>query len=426
MIEPGIPENERERLAALDAYDILDTDPEQAFDDLAQVAARICGTPIALVSLVDADRQWFKSKVGLSACETPRGVAFCAHAILDPEEVLVVEDAFLDPRFADNPLTTGQPGVRFYAGAPLVTPAGMPLGTLCVIDHEPRRLDEEDLDTLRALSRQVVTQLELRKSCRKLQELTAELRHSNEGLKEFTYVAAHDLQEPLRKLISFSDLLKIDLGDELPERAAEDLNYIIDAAARMKTLIADLLDLSRTGTSKLNRVRVHLSDCVRAAVQALSMRIEETGAEVSVDELPIVLGDRTLLTQLFQNLIGNALKFIEGETPRVNITWEREDGRTVIGVNDNGIGIEPNLAEQIFAPFKRLHGRGEYEGTGIGLAIAKKAVERHGGSIWVESNPGEGAHFKFTLEAIHTVDTPTQEDMAHGAPARAPASEVSL
>ncbi|MFM9925305.1 diguanylate cyclase [Variovorax sp. H27-G14] len=158
------PFNEARRLASLDSYRLLDTTPEQAYDDLTTLASAVCRTPIALISLVDRDRQWFKARVGLSAQETPRELAFCGHAILQPDRILEVPDAKLDPRFASNALVTGEPYIRFYAGAPLVSVDGMPLGTVCVIDREPRRLSEGERGALKSLARQVVAQFEMRKA----------------------------------------------------------------------------------------------------------------------------------------------------------------------------------------------------------------------------------------------------------------------
>ncbi|MFS8805173.1 CHASE3 domain-containing protein, partial [Synechococcus sp. R55.4] len=168
MPKASLPPNEEQRLAALRQYQILDTAPENSFDELVRLAAHICGTPIALVSLIDEHRQWFKAKFGVDVQETPRDVAFCAHAILSPKEPLVVPDATQDPRFADNPFVAQEPHIRFYAGIPLVTPEGQALGTLCVVDYQPRHLTPEQLEQLQALAHQVVAQLELRRTLREL------------------------------------------------------------------------------------------------------------------------------------------------------------------------------------------------------------------------------------------------------------------
>lgn len=176
------PENEAVRLQALRNFSVLDTPPEPVFDDITSIAAQICGSPIALVSLIDAERQWFKSHRGLDAVETPRDFAFCAHAILRPQDVMVVPDAHQDDRFADNPLVTGEPHIRFYAGAPLVTPTGEALGTLCVVDREPGDLDSGKIDSLRALSRLVMVHLELRQT--EIDVLRTELDRARSRIEE--------------------------------------------------------------------------------------------------------------------------------------------------------------------------------------------------------------------------------------------------
>jgi PAS domain S-box-containing protein len=224
-----------------------------------------------------------------------------------------------------------------------------------------------------------------------------ELARRNKELDEFTYVASHDFQEPLRKLIAFSELLPKDMQGEIPEVAQRDLYFITDASVRMQQLITDLLTLARTSRAGLQRVEVSLESCVERALASLSYRIAETRAEVTRDELPCVVADACLVEQLYLNLIANAIKFSGDKPPRIHLTARRESSDWVFGVQDWGIGIAPKYATMIFAPFKRLHSREHYDGTGIGLAICRKAVERHGGRIWVESTPGEGAHFKFTL-----------------------------
>jgi two-component system sensor histidine kinase/response regulator len=233
---------------------------------------------------------------------------------------------------------------------------------------------------------------------REVAKRTADLERKNKELDEFTYVASHDLQEPVRKLISFSKLLEQDAGANLEERAKKDLSFIVDAAARMRDLIQDLLALSRAGRAAMKVEPISLANCVDSALDALEMRVLETHAEIDRDELPEIAGDAVLMTQLYQNLVGNALKFIPPDRqPKIRITANRRGDEWELAVADNGIGIKPEHVDRLFRPFQRLHGRGEFEGTGIGLAICKKAVERHGGQIWVESVPGAGSQFKFTI-----------------------------
>ncbi len=219
----------------------------------------------------------------------------------------------------------------------------------------------------------------------------------NADLDEFTQIATHDLQEPLRNLIVFSDLLRKDLGEPLPERASRDLMFITNAAKRMQTLVHDLLALARAGGVDQKKEKVSLSDCANQALGTLASRVKETEAQVVREELPEVWGDSTLLTELYQNLIGNALKFSGDQRPIIHLTFEERDGDRIFGVKDNGIGIDPKYAQEIFKPFRRLQGRAEYEGSGIGLSICRKIIERHGGKIWVDSEQGKGAHFRFTI-----------------------------
>lgn len=395
-----ILENEEERLIALLAYDVMDTDPEQAYDDLTRIASEICGTPIALVSLVDDERQWFKSKVGLDAEETSREIAFCPHAILEPTQVFVVPDALEDERFADNPLVTGEPHIRFYAGAPLVNSDGLAMGTLCVIDHQPRQLEETQLATLEALARQVVGQLELRKKNLELRRAVTSLKSANEDLQDFTAFAAHDLRSPLNRILAYSSFLKDQEDGKLSPESAADLQRISDSAKGMETLLSSMLDLCGARQGELNDSSVALTDCANLAIEGLQDRIKEKKALICLDELPCVRGDMTLLTQVFHNLIENALKFHGDEAPRIDLTCIYEGNNPSVMVGDNGIGMEKSQAERIFRPFKRAHDNERIDGSGIGLAVVRKIVERHGGEIHVDSAPGEGAQFMFTLAGM--------------------------
>ena len=204
MTEALLPDDEAVRLEMLKEYAVLDTLPEQAYDDITFLASQICDTPIAVVSLVDEDRQWFKSRHGLDVSETPRDIAFCAHAILNPDALLIVEDASKDGRFSDNPMVTSDPPIRFYAGAPLVTSTGHALGTLCVIDRKPRQLSPGQLDTLRALSRQVIAQLELRRTATELQIQTEVLNRSHAVLEQRN----EQLGKSRDELVELVELLK--------------------------------------------------------------------------------------------------------------------------------------------------------------------------------------------------------------------------
>ncbi|HUT32972.1 MAG TPA: ATP-binding protein [Planctomycetota bacterium] len=251
-----------------------------------------------------------------------------------------------------------------------------------------RRLDEERLETLRRAREE----LEAR-----VQERTAELARSNEELEQFAYVASHDLQEPLRMVSSFVQLLADRYGKVLDQDAREFIGYAADGATRMQALIRGLLAYSRVGRRGTPLSPVPAETCLRNALQQLQAAVAEGNAQVTHDPLPTVLADETQLTQLLQHLIGNAVKFRSQAPPRVHVKAERKGEEWTFSVSDNGIGIGPAHTERIFRIFQRLHTREEYPGTGIGLAICKRIVERHGGRMWVESQPGTGSTFFFTL-----------------------------
>jgi len=230
-----------------------------------------------------------------------------------------------------------------------------------------------------------------------LREAHEELKRSNSELEQFAYVASHDLQEPLRMVSSYTQLLMRRYGDKFDKDAKEFMHYVVDGAARMKQLIEDLLAYSRVGTRAKNFGSADMEAALRRAITNLRVAIEEAGAAVTWDSLPTVRADDAQLTQLFQNLIGNALKFRSASVPRIHVSASQLEDEWQLTVRDNGIGIERQYFERIFMVFQRLHNKAEYPGTGIGLAICKKVVERHGGRIWVESQPGEGSAFHFTL-----------------------------
>jgi hypothetical protein len=216
-------------------------------------------------------------------------------------------------------------------------------------------------------------------------------------LEQFAYIASHDLQEPLRAVAGTVQLLQHHYGDRLDTRANEFIQHAVEGATRMQTLIDDLLTLSRVGTRSQPVQSTNCAAVLTTVLANLTLTIAESGAVITHDPLPTVMADATQLSQLFQNLIGNAIKFRRDDTPVIHIQVEQKDNETLFAVCDNGIGIEAQYLERVFGVFQRLHTRREYPGTGIGLAICKKIIERHGGCIWVESELGQGSTFYFTL-----------------------------
>ncbi len=224
-----------------------------------------------------------------------------------------------------------------------------------------------------------------------------ELERSNTELEQFAFVASHDVQEPLRMVASYTQLLAQRYQGKLDADADEFIAFAVEGAQRMQKLIQDLLTYSRLGTRREEFKPIECGQALGRALQNLAAPIEESGASITHGPLPTVVADGSQLTQLFQNLVSNAIKFRDQQPPRVRISAERNGAEWTFAVQDGGIGIDPQYADRIFVIFQRLHPRNEYPGTGIGLAISKKIVERHGGRIWVESKVGEGATFKFTI-----------------------------
>jgi signal transduction histidine kinase len=253
-------------------------------------------------------------------------------------------------------------------------------------------------DDVEAMRRELVSQLaEVERAQRRLERQAADLQRSNRDLEQFAYVASHDLQEPLRKVSSFCQLLQRRYQGELDERADQYIEFAVDGAKRMQLLINDLLAFSRVGRMADAFVDVELDGVLAEVLRTLSTRVTETRAVVTSDPLPVVPGERRLLVQLLQNLIGNALKFSGDAPPRVHLSAQQREDAWELAVSDDGIGIEPQYAERIFVIFQRLHPKTEYEGTGIGLSLCKKIVEHHGGQMWLDTEAASGATFRFTL-----------------------------
>lgn len=396
MIQPREQDNEKERVENLKAYSILDTLPEADYDDLTAMAAQICGTPISLITLIDDKRQWFKSHHGLNVSETPKEYAFCAHAINNPNDIFVVQDAREDNRFHDNPLVTDDPHVIFYAGIPLVSENGLPLGTLCVIDHKPNLLTASQIRSLKALSNQVMNLLELRKNKSLLEQTLKNLEKKNQALERFAYIAAHDLKSPLYNISSLAELILNDC--ELDSEAKEMLQAIISSSNSLSGLIDGLLSYSKSeNILKENKVTVNLEALKK---ELSNLFVSDQNLKITLkSSIESVYVNRTAIKQVLINLFANAIKYNASDVVEIEMGVSENDTQYKFYVQDNGLGIAPNLQEKIFDIFEKA-GIDKYgkSGNGIGLATVKKIVEELGGSIIVESELGKGSKFIFTLK----------------------------
>ncbi len=399
MKKPLIPLNEEERLKALRKYNLLDTLPEEDYDHITMLASVICDTPISTITLIDSDRVFLKSHRGLKGNSGERSTSFCAHAINDPHELMIVPDSRKDDRFADNPNVTGAPYVVFYSGIPLVTEEGYAIGTLCVVDSKPHELNDIQKESLKSLGRQLIRLLELRLKNQMLDKQKADLEVYANDMEMFAYVASHDLKEPLRMVKSFNELLARKYSELLDDTAKKYIQFSIDGVERMNSLIDNLLLYFTAGTLSKEKQNTDVNHVMKEILKLYETQILSGELKISFSTLPVIHISRMEILIVLQNLISNAIKYQDkGNVPEVEINCTTEGEFVQFSVKDNGIGIQRQNLEEIFTIFKRLHTRTAYGGTGIGLSIVKRIVEQNEGKIWVESEPGKGSTFYFTLK----------------------------
>ena len=321
-------------------------------------------------------------------------------------QYMVRRDVFHIPRVADLPPEAGAEkaefeleGIQSLIVVPLVF-RGSLFGFVGFDSvRTEKSWDADGIALLKIVGQLFVNVLERRRSEEELRRHAAELTRSNADLEQFAYVASHDLQEPLRMVASYVQLLVKRYKDKMGAEADEFIDYVVNGVVRMQALINDLLTYSRLGTHAKPLRPVDSGQVVDQVIENLQLAVKETSAVVSREALPVVRADASQLGQVFQNLIGNAIKFHGNAPPQVRVWAERKAGEWIFAVADKGIGIDPQYMDRLFAIFQRLHNQEAYPGTGIGLAICKKIVERHGGRIWVESQPGAGATFRFAMPA---------------------------
>lgn len=399
MIGPKEHDKERERIKDLESYSILDTLPESDYDDLTAIAAEICGTKISLVSLIDNKRQWFKSHHGLDASETPREFAFCGHAMNDQDNVFIVQDARRDERFHDNPLVTGEPFVVFYAGVPLISNDGLPLGTLCVIDDKTKLLSQSQINSLKALSHQIMNILNLRKNKLILEKTLISLEEKNHELDRFATVAAHDLKSPLVGISSMAKLFSKNYDSIIDAKGRKMLILIESSSNKLGSLIDGLLEYSKSeSVLKEKKSRIDLKDLKNNIIGLFTY--EHELALILKSSINEIVTNRAALYQILINLVANAIKYNDKKNIEIEIGVSSSETHYEFYVQDNGPGIALEYQEKIFRIFEVMANKDRFgiTGNGIGLATVKKIVENSGGFVKVESKIEEGAKFIFTLE----------------------------
>ena len=408
------------RLAALRRLGLLDTPAEQAFDRLGTMAAKILHSPIALVTLVDDSRQFFKSCRGLPEPwatwrNTPLSHSFCQH-VLASDKPLVIPDARENPLFAHN-LAIRDLDVIAYLGIPLILTTGEVIGSFCVIDNQPRDWTGEDVSNLSALAASVMTEIELRsevaykqaalkraeKLNTELSEKTAQLEEATADLEAFNRSLFHDLRSPVSSVVAFTQILRDSAAATLTPENLRHLDRIASSGQRMEWILDGLTTLFGAGQAPL---WVRDVDLTGMAAQILeTLRVSAPEREVAIHIAPALRarGDAHLLQVALENLLHNAWKFTS-KTPDARIEVGEQPGRRehIYFVRDNGAGFDPAYASKLFLPFERLHSAGEFVGSGIGLATVKRIIDRHGGRIWAQSEPGKGATFYFTLGVTKT------------------------
>lgn len=377
----------------------MDSLPEEDYDNITRIASQICNTPISLITLIDENRQWFKSKYGLDVNQTPREFSFCAHGMLNPKQPFIVRNSLEDPRFKDNPLVTSDPHVEFYAGISLVTPEGFALGSLCVIDDHPRDISEQQVEALRALASQVVKLLELRKLNFKLKRTEAQLKASNENLNEFANLVAHDIKTPLNNMKMLSDILLADPSLQVGEDGQLCLNMLGRSAQQAVDFVNGVLSYSKSTNFLLeNKEKIDLQIFLGEIIQRAGgpSHISFQLPDVSIS----VFTSKIALYQILSNLIGNAIKYNDKSHGVIRIEARQEQDIYYFQVQDNGRGIPTDRVKGVFNLFYRVDPQDEQSSnsSGIGLAIVKKLIEQLGGKITVSSVPGEGTSFNFHLK----------------------------
>lgn len=395
MQHPKLPDNELQRLDVLRQYQLLDTLPENDYDDITKLISTICKVPISLITLLDSDRNFFKSHYGIPFNESPRNISFCGHAILESDDIFMIHDSRLDERFHDNPLVKELNAI-FYAGVPLINPEGFALGTICVFDHQPRVLTDSQIDALIILSKQVVNLFESRRKNFILKKAKNELEERNKELKNFAAHVSHDLKSPLANIMSLTYLLKDENQEILSAESLEYLDYIEESTSILKDYIDGILLYYKADELlKEKKETLNFQQLFEELEQILVLKADEFIYPITKTIENI---NKPALTQIFINLIDNGLKYNYSSKRIITINYDDSQELHVFSVTDNGVGIPEDKQAYIFELFKTLNTNNKKASTGIGLSTVQNLVHKLGGTISVVSQPGKGSTFTFTIK----------------------------
>lgn len=404
IVDPAIvPADDVERIAAIRRYAILDTPPDGAFDRITSLAARIFGVPIAIVSVVDHDRIWFKSHHGLDIEEIERAPGLCASAILQ-DGPWIVNDAPSDPRALANPLVAGEFGLKFYAGVPLRISGGYNLGTLCILGFEPREMTADETASLQDLAQMVVGELELRLSSRRALDAASERERVKDA---FVGMLSHELRTPLTTIYLAARILAGTDAIRGDARASDLFPDIILESERLLRLIEDLLVLSKfeQGSLESGAEPVLLQRVIERTVARVLRHDPDRMVDVAITApLPPVAGDEVFVEQVVGNLLSNALKYSPADAP-VEISGVVVGDSVEVRVRDHGIGVKPDQQEEIFELLVRTAAAADYApGAGIGLYVCRRLMQAMGGEIWAEL-PADGPGAVFALRMRSAMDS---------------------
>ena len=390
---------EDKRLEALNSYEILDTSPEIEFDNITFLASTLCNTPISTITLIDKYRQWYKSKIGIEATESPRETSFCSLAIERSSETIVVERLMDDVDFRKVGLMNGLTDTGFYAGVPIKeNGTGLILGTLCVIDYKNNSLSESQIKSLEILAEQTSKLFEMRRRFKKLTKNNEYLHLRYSELEKFAGVISHDMKSPLNNIISLIKLLKDDVDHKLSSDSLEFIDHIEECSIQLKNYIDGLLNFYKNDNIDFSQKNELIVSSLIDEIKLMQNDFTNVNVNYQSDYDTININKYALI-QILHNLIGNGIKYNDKEIVEINIDFSENASYYIIKVTDNGIGIDTKDFLEIYESFKILNVKDRYGnyGTGLGLSTVKKIVDKLNGRIEITSELKKGTTFTLFL-----------------------------